>query len=145
MKKTILLSLLGIVLLISCQPKRVEPPQIGKRWKAFLVKENSTIVYREGASGNQRPGYINFQLDLTNPDEVLFIDLDGRRITGNWILSTDNGRIILQNLTPPPSESSGNIEFYITTTPTENNLNLKRTAESRKTGNSVNEYELVPE
>lgn len=145
MKKNLILCLLGVVLLVSCQPKRVEPLQIGKRWKALLVKENGSIVYREGASGNQRPGYTNFRLDLSSPDEVLFIDLDGRRVTGNWILSTDNGRIILLNLSPPPSESSGNIEFYITNTPTENTLNLKRTNESRKTGNSVNEYELIPE
>lgn len=145
MKKTFVLYLLASVLLIGCQPKRVEPLQIGKRWKALLVKENGAIVYREGASGNQRPGYSNFRLDLTNSDEVVFIDIDGRRITGTWILSTDNARIILQNLTPPPSESSGNIEFYITTTPTENTLNVKRTAESRKTGNSINEYELTPE
>jgi hypothetical protein len=145
MKKTIALYLIGSLLLIGCQPKRVEPLQIGIRWKPALVKENGAIVYREGATGNQRPGYTNFRLDLTNPGEVLFIDVDGRRITGTWSLSTDNARLILQNLSPPPSESSGNIEFYVTATPTSTTLNLKRTNESRKTGNSVNEYELIPE
>lgn len=145
MKKNIFLCLFALTLVVSCQPKRVEPPQIGKRWKAELVKENGTLVYQQGASGNQRPGYANFVLDLSSPDEVLFIDLDGRRISGTWVLSTDNARLILQNLTPPPSESSGNIEFYITAPPTENSLHLKRTTESRKTGNSVNEYELIPE
>ncbi|WP_262485392.1 hypothetical protein [Dyadobacter alkalitolerans] len=37
-----------------------------------------------------------------------------------------------------------NIEFHITDKPAQERLILKRTNESRKTGNTVNEYELVP-
>ncbi|WP_199736756.1 hypothetical protein [Fibrisoma montanum] len=64
--------------------------------------------------------------------------------TGTWSVSPDNQRLILENLTPKPSGSIGTVEFYITATPTEAELHLLRTSESRKTGNSVNEYLLVP-
>lgn len=137
--------LIAILLLAACQPKKVEPADIGHIWKARTVKENGVLVYTEGSTGNIQPAYARFRIDLTNPDQVAFMDVDGRKLTGKWTLSTDNGRLILENLSPPPSESSGNIEFYITTPPTGRQLALKRTNESRKTGNTVNEYELVPE
>lgn len=133
------------VLCWSCQPKKVEPANVGKIWKVRTVKENGRLVYTEGATGNVRPSYALFRLDLTAADQVIFTDLDGRRLTGTWTLSTDNSRLILENLTPPPSVTSGNIEFYVSAPPTDNQLLLKRTNESRKTGNTVNEYELVPE
>jgi hypothetical protein len=137
--------LLLLFALSACQPKKVEPISIGKIWKVLTVKENGTLVYSEESTTNARPGYSRFRLDLTLPEMVNFTDLDGRKLAGQWALSTDNQRLILQNLTPPPSESGGNIEFYVITPPTEKQLNLKRTNESRKTGNTVNEYELVPE
>lgn len=130
---------------IACEPKKVEPANVGKVWKAQTVKENGTLVYTEGNMNNIRPGYSRFRLDLTSTDLVTFMDLDGRKLIGKWSLSTDNNRLILNELSPPPSESSGNIEFYINTAPTDSKLDLKRTNESRKTGNTVNEYVLIPE
>lgn len=144
MKNSILLFTL-LAFVTGCQPKAAEPASVGKIWKALSVKQNGTIVYAEGATTNTKPGYQMFRLDLTAPDQVYFTDLDGRKTEGIWSLSTDNKRLILENLTPPPSESTGNIEFYIVATPTDKELSLKRTNESRKTGNSVNEYVLVPE
>ena len=141
--------LTGLVCLIlvtaACQPIKLDPVNIGKIWKATTVKENGTLVYSEGSTGNTRPSYALFRLDLTGEDQVIFTDLDGRRLVGTWSLSTDNNRLILENLSPPPSLTSGNIEFYLTVPPSDTQLELKRTAESRKTGNSVNEYILVPE
>jgi hypothetical protein len=133
------------ILAAACQPKKVEPINIGKIWKAKTVKENGNLVYSEGSTANSRPSYAMFRLDLTATDQVKFTDLDGRKLTGTWSLSTDNNRLILENLTPPPSLTSGNVEFYISSPPTNSQLELKRTAESRKTGNTVNEYVLVPE
>lgn len=134
-----------VAVLAACEPKKVEPADINIVWKAKSVKQNGMVVYTEGSSGSTQPGYARFRLDLTAGDQVSFTDVDGRKLVGVWSLSTDNNRLILENLSPPPSESSGNIEFYLTTAPTREQLMLKRTNESRKTGNSVNEYELVPE
>lgn len=129
----------------ACKPKEVITPSVGKIWKAALVKENGTVVFQAGNTGNARPGYEQFRLDLTRTEEVVYTDLDGRRLTGTWSFSTDNRRLILENLSPPPSASVGNVEFYLSSPPTNTTLMLKRTNESRKTGNTVNEYELVPE
>ncbi|SDH46077.1 hypothetical protein SAMN04487996_13827 [Dyadobacter soli] len=137
--------LICLTVIAACQPKKVEPINIGKIWKAKTVKENGQLVYSEGSAANIRPSYTLFRLDLTAPDQAKFTDLDGRKLTGTWSLSTDNNRLILENLSPPPSLTSGNVEFYLTVPPSENQLELKRTAESRKTGNSVNEYVLVPD
>ncbi|GGM96072.1 hypothetical protein GCM10010967_32010 [Dyadobacter beijingensis] len=143
MKK--LIYLISIALLAACQPKQVEPANIGLVWKAQSVKENGTLVYTAGNPASTRPGYARLRLDLTSKEQVTFMDIDGRKLTGKWSLSPDNGRLILENLTPPPSESAGNIEFYLTEPPAAGRLLLKRTNESKKTGNTVNEYELVPE
>ncbi|TDE10559.1 hypothetical protein [Dyadobacter psychrotolerans] len=130
--------------LAGCQPKEIDTINVRKVWKALTVKENGTLVYTEGNAANTRPGYSRFRLDLTVTDQVTFSDIDGRKLTGKWSLATDYKRLILENLTPPPSETSGNVEFYIVNS-SETKLTLKRTTESRKTGNTTNEYELVPE
>lgn len=134
-----------LAILTACQPKKVEPADINIVWKARSVRQNGVVVYTEGNPASTQPGYARFRLDLTAGDQVSFMDVDGRRLVGIWSLSTDNNRLILENLSPPPSGSSGNIEFYLTAAPTHEQLMLKRTNESRKTGNSINEYELVPE
>lgn len=128
----------------ACEPKQPQPLAIGKVWKVQSVTQNGTVVYQAGVANNARPSYSMFRLDLTSTEHVTFIDLDGRKTMGSWSLSTDNQRLILENLIPSPSESIGNIEFYITEATSEQ-LKLKRTTESRKTGNSVNEYVLVPQ
>ncbi|MCF2500106.1 hypothetical protein [Dyadobacter chenhuakuii] len=143
MKKN--LYLIALLLLAACQPKKVEPADIGRIWKATSVKENGVVVFTEGNTGSAKPGYARFRLNLTSKEQVRFTDVDGRTLSGQWSLSPDNNRLILENLSPPPTGSAGNIEFYITDKPTQERLLLKRTNESRKTGNTVNEYELVPE
>jgi hypothetical protein len=144
--KNIFISLLVLTCtLLGCQPKAPEPAPIGRVWKAHTVKQNGGLVYTEGGTSNTKPSYAQFRLDLTSRDQVTFVDIDGRKTVGTWSLSPDNNRLILENLSPPPSESTGNIEFYVTSPATESKLELKRTTESRKTGNSVNEYVLVPE
>ncbi|TKT92598.1 hypothetical protein [Dyadobacter frigoris] len=144
MRSLIKIFLATSFLMAACEPKQPEPLQIRKVWKAITVTQNGAVVYQQGAANNARPSYSMFRLDLTLTDQVTFIDLDGRKTVGSWSLSTDNQRLILENLVPPPSESTGNIEFYITEA-TKDQLKLKRTTESRKTGNSINEYVLVPQ
>ncbi len=131
----------------SCQPKQVTPVDglIGKVWKAKSVKEGTTVVYTDGGTGNVKPGYSGFRLDLTKKDQVTLKDIDGRTLTGTWSVSTDNTRLILEKLQPNPTGTVGTIEYLFLSLPTATNMNMQRTAESRKTGNSINEYELVPE
>ncbi|MBO0952975.1 hypothetical protein [Fibrella forsythiae] len=131
-------------MILSCQPKEPTPLSIGKVWKAQLVKEGDQVVYTQGGSGNTQPGYVNFRLDLTSPAKVTLIDRDGKTVTGTWSVSTDNKRLILENLKPLPSSTIGTIEYYITASPTPGSLPLQRAAESRKTGNTINDYQLVP-
>lgn len=131
-------------LILSCQPKEVAPLNINRVWQAQTVKEGTAVVYTQGGTANVKPGYVNFRLDLTDPTVVKLIDIDNRTLTGTWSVSPDNKRLILENLKPQPTNTIGTIEYYIVEPPTAQNLPLQRTAESRKTGNTVNEYQLVP-
>jgi len=137
---------LALLLAAGCEPVGIASVKslIGKAWRAQQVTENTTVVYTAGSATNIRQGYVNFRLNLSRPDSVILVDVDGRTTRGTWTVSTDGQRLILTNLVPKPSSTDGIIEFYILTEPTESTLSLKRTAESRKTGNSVNEYSLVP-
>lgn len=128
----------------ACQPREPEPLSIGRIWRAQVVKEGDQVVYTQGGTSNTQPGYANFRLDLTDPQKAVLIDRDGRTTTGTWSVSTDNKRLILENLKPVPTNTIGTIEYYITTPPTPGTLPLQRTAGSRKTGNTVNDYQLVP-
>ena len=138
------LLILNSSLHLSCQPKAPEPLNIGRVWQAQSVKEGAATVYTKGGAGNTKPGYVNFRLDLTDPKVARLRDIDNRELVGTWSVSPDNKRLILENLKPQPTNTIGTVEYYISTPPTENTLSLQRTAESRKTGNTVNEYQLIP-
>ena len=144
-KYTSLLLLLAI--LSGCQPKAVTPitDLLSKVWQAQTVKESDLLVYTKGATNNIKPGYTGFRLDLSQPGKVGLKDIDGRQLTGTWTVSTDNKRLILDNLNPKPTNTGGIIEYHILPTPDGQSLSLERTAESRKTGNSVNQYALIPD
>jgi hypothetical protein len=141
------LYVLLLLILVGCQPKPVTPitSQISKVWKASTVKEGDILVFTLGASNNIKPGYTAYRLDLSQSDKVTLKDIDGRLLTGTWSVSTDNKRLILDNLVPKPTKTSGLIEFTILSTPDGSSLNLQRLDESRKTGNTLNQYGLIPE
>ncbi len=136
-----------LTLLAGCQPKPVPSitDQLGRVWQAQTVKEGDLLVYTLGGSSNVKPGYVNFQLDLSQPGVVKLKDIDGRQLIGTWTVSTDNRRLLLSGLNPRPTNTDGSIDYYIVEVPTATSLRLERTAESRKTGNSLNQYGLVPE
>lgn len=142
-----LLSILLLAALAGCQPKTVTPitSLINKAWKASTVKEADLLVFTLGATNNIKPGYTNFRLDLSRPDTVRLKDVDGRLTVGTWTISTDNKRLILANLNPKPTNTGGVVEYYILNEPDGVLLRLERTAESRKTGNTIDQYALVPE
>ena len=140
-------TLLLLTSLAGCQPKQVIPitDLLSKVWQAQTVKEGDQLVYTKGAAINIKPGYANYRLDLSQPGKAGLKDVDGRQLTGIWTVSTDNKRLILDNLNPKPTNTGGMIEYYILPTPDGASLNLERTAESRKTGNTLNQYALIPE
>ncbi|QDK82848.1 hypothetical protein EXU85_31275 [Spirosoma sp. KCTC 42546] len=142
-----LLTGLLLVNLAGCQPKVVTPitSLINKVWKANTVKEADLLVFTLGAANNIKPGYTNFRLDLSKPDTVRLKDVDGRLTVGTWTVSTDNKRLILDNLNPKPTNTGGRVEYYILSEPDGASLQLERTAESRKTGNTIDQYALIPE
>lgn len=143
--RPIFLTAITVLVLSGCQPAALPSivDNVAKVWKAKTVKADGVVVYELDNLNSLRPAYSNFKLELIKPDVVRFTDLDGRQTQGKWTISTDNQRIILQDLTPSPSATSGNIEFYILTAPTADRMELKRTNQSRKTGNTVNEYVLI--
>lgn len=131
--------------LIGCEPRGIESISVGIVWKAQTVKENGQLVFDAVNPNSIKPGYTKFRIDLTSKEMALYTDLDGRKLTGNWKMAGENKRLILTNLIPPPSETAGNIEFDVNEIITKRKLTLKRTSESRKTGKTINEYELIPE
>jgi hypothetical protein len=144
--KTYFVLFISIFLLISCKQDEVVSVKdlIRKVWKAQTVRENSTVVYSITATSNLRPTYSKFQLDLRDSEKVVFVDVDGRIVTGTWSL-VEESRIVLQNLMPAPTGTNGTIEFYFTSLPTQSSLELFRSTESKKTGGTRNEYSLIPE
>lgn len=144
--KTYFVLFISFFLLISCKQDGVVSVKdlIRKVWKAQTVRENSTVVYSITATSNLRPTYSKFQLDLRDSEKVVFVDVDGRIVTGTWSL-VEESRIVLQNLMPAPTGTNGTIEFYFTSLPTQASLELFRSTESKKTGGTRNEYSLIPE
>lgn len=144
--KTYFVFFITLFFLTGCQKEEVVSVNdlIRKVWKAQTVRENSTVVYSISASSNIRPTYSKFQLDLRDAEKVIFVDVDGRVVTGTWSL-LEESRIVLQNLMPAPTGTNGTIEFYFTSLPTQTSLELFRTTESKKTGGTRNEYSLIPE
>ncbi|WP_298361875.1 hypothetical protein [Runella sp.] len=140
--KTICILLVSIILVIGCKPK-VTPmsERIVKNWTVTLAKEGSSVVFTQGATGNTRPGYTNFKLELQSGGTVVFTDFDGTRFTGQWELQGDN-KLVLKNLTPQPTGTSGTIEFTISDF-TDASMTLTRTTANAKTGGTVNVYQLA--
>lgn len=138
----------GLVILLSvsvlgCGGKETAVPvsdRVKKVWTAQTVRENTTLVYTKGTTGNVR-NYGAFRLDLSNPPTVSFTDWDGLTVTGQYELSSDK-RLVLKGLTPQPTGTSGIIEFTINSI-SDNQLDLTRTTSSPKTGGTTNQYILT--
>lgn len=128
-------------LLAGCT-KKVPPlsERIAKVWIAQTVEEGSSTVYTRGGASNVRAGYANFKLDLSSSTAAL-TELDNNTFRGQWELEGD-GKLILKNLNPQPSGTSGTIEYNIVSTE-EGQLNLSRTTTSVKTGGTLNKYFLI--
>lgn len=139
-------TILVLTLVATGCKKKVKPvsERIAKAWTAESVKHGSTTVYTRGGSNNTTPAYSGFRLTLTNASgakTVSFTDVDGTTFTGNWDLEGDS-KLILKDLTPPPTGSGGTLEFTITSLD-DAKVVLTRLKASSKTGGTINEYTLT--
>jgi hypothetical protein len=133
--------LLAVVLMNSCKkaPKPLSE-QIAKTWSAQTVREGSTVVYTKGATTNTKPAYDRFRLDLSNPTAARLTEFDGTTFAGAWELINDK-TLVLKNLTPMPTGTTGSIEYSIQTA-SESELRIVRSTASAKTGGTINDYTL---
>lgn len=154
MKKYILL-FLGLSLFLSCRQEVTEPDKflelqnlLNGGFKAILVRENTTIVFQEGASSQIIPGYSQYRLEFSgklgeNPT-VKLKEYTGENFVGTWNLTKygiDGFKLTLSNLTPPPYGTNGIIEFEIILFDT-STIDLKNLSSSPKTGDTINQYKL---
>jgi hypothetical protein len=128
----------------SVAPKVPFLKKISKTWKAKIVKEGATTVYTQGTANNAVPAYANFRLTLQETGTASLKEFNGDVFNGNWELLNDNKKLKLSKLIPEPTYTGGIIE-YVVVSGDENQLVLSRTNESIKTGNTINEYTLIPQ
>jgi hypothetical protein len=133
----------GVFVIFSCKPK-VAPvsERIAKIWTASSVKENDTEVYKTGGTANTKPGYSTYKLDLSTPPNVTIREIDGGTYTGTYSVTATT--LSIKGLTPQPTNTSGNLDFTITSLSDEGtNLVLTGTKPYAKTGNTTNTYTLI--
>jgi len=136
---------IGVVLVTGCKPKAKPLSEIiGRVWTAQVVNHASTTVYTKGGANNAVPGYSGYRLDLSSPTSVSYKEFDGNTFTGQWELQelATGNTLTLKSLTPPPTGTTGTIQFAIKSA-TETEFVIERTAASQKTGGSINKYTLV--
>lgn len=114
-------------------------------YKAKEVKEGNTVVFRNEGTTNIIPGYANYR--------IAFSESTGRKIvriteyTGNLFEGVfsynDSGKLLtFSNLQPAPQV--GNYVFQVTKAE-KGELILNSTVANPKTGNTLNQYTLIPE
>ncbi|CAG5009263.1 hypothetical protein DYBT9275_04457 [Dyadobacter sp. CECT 9275] len=138
-------AVLSITLLASGCKKKVKPlsERIAKTWTAESVDHATTVVYTRGGSANSWPGYSDFRLILTTASGVnsaTLTEWNKDSFTGTWELEGDT-KLILKNLVPVPTGTSGTIEFTINSID-DSKLVITRLSTSKKTGDTINKYTL---
>ncbi|MDP5120511.1 MAG: hypothetical protein NWQ46_02865 [Spirosomaceae bacterium] len=146
MKKALsLISLLSITLVfISGCGGGVAPvsERVAKVWSARIVKHGSTIVYSRGGTNNSSPGYATYSLNLASAPNVRLTEVEGTTFAGNYEVPSDT-RLVLTNLSPQPTGSSGNLEFTIQSIAEDGSEMVILGTAYAKTGGTVNTYTLT--
>ncbi|RDB06317.1 hypothetical protein DVG78_08620 [Runella aurantiaca] len=141
---------------LGCKKKDVST-QMDRAWimkQAVHIPQGGggrTKVYERGQAGNLF-NYDGFLLDLSNQNALQFTDIgqggDRFDFTGKWRVD-QNVRLVLFELSPEPTCSEGvdcakeGIQFFIDKI-SDTELKINRLYVSDKTGNTVNEYTLIP-
>lgn len=141
-----LLSALLVLMAISFSCKEKVTPlkdRLSKSWVARIVKEDGNQVYSRGGSSNTKPGYDSFKLTLSSSGSATLVDINQ---TFSGTFTATESAITLSGLTPEPTGSNGTLVYNIVSFPGDNSeLQLKMNEAYPKTGNTINEYTLVPQ
>lgn len=126
------------------ETKRITDGLTGKSWKAQKVQEGTQTVYQAGQAGNVYPGYQNYLLAFTGGKAKL-TEYTNEAFDGDWAISETGSRtyLTLRNLTPPPSNSAGMLEFEVNSF-SDTQLVITTSKPNLKTGNTINVYTLIP-
>lgn len=138
--------LTGWVCLCQCKSSGLDPApdiDLNKTWKASEVKEGGTVVYKAGGTANIYPGYSKFRM-VFEPAKVTYTEFTGDVFSGNWTLDSGGKKLTFQGLNPVPFGTNATIEYTLVSW-SQSQLILQRTTPNPKTGNSLNEYTLIPE
>ena len=123
MKKII--GLLSIVVLmvsifVGCKEKIVPfSERVAKVWNARIVLENTAVVYSSGGTGNLKPGYSSYKLNLASPPNATITEVDGQTYSGTYTVEGEN-KIILTGITPEPTGTGGTLEFTVNSLSSDN-------------------------
>lgn len=119
-----------------------------KTFKAIQIKESNVIVYRDKATNNIIPAYSRFRLTLdvttTTIRAAKLIEYTGEEFNGRWNVVDDQGKLILrlEAMRPWPTNTEGVIEYEIKGS-TEETLLMSSIKNNPKTGDTMNEYDLM--
>lgn len=146
MKKALsLVTLLAFTLVfVSGCKEKVDPvsKRIAKTWTARIVKHGSSIVYSRGNANNSNPGYENYSLNLSSAPNVRLTEVEGTIFTGNYEVPSDT-KLILNNLSPEPTGTSGTLEYTIQSISEDGSEMVIAGTAYAKTGGTVNTYTLT--
>lgn len=149
MKKTSGLLAVAVIMvsfLVSCGDK-VDPisERVAKVWIPRIVLENSSVVYSAGGSGNIRPAYSSYRLNLSSPPQVSLTDVDGQTYSGTYSIQGES-TITVSGLTPEPTGTGGTLVYTINSSPEDGSeLIVTLNEPYAKTGNTINKYTLIPQ
>lgn len=136
--------------------KSIDKKQLQRVWvmkEAIHIDQNGGRgrYYVRGQGGNLL-NYDPFLLDLTSADALKFTDVakggDRFDFVGKWRVE-QNVKLVLFDLSPEPTCTDGvdcakdGIQFFIDSIK-DNELKINRLYRSDKTGDTVNEYTLIP-
>ncbi|TAE36031.1 MAG: hypothetical protein EAZ70_11535 [Runella slithyformis] len=145
LKLFILLAIVGQ----SCAKRKTDPTLsdlLNGTFKAKEVKEATLVVFREGAASNIIPGYskyrITFLVTSSGRRNVKLTEYSGEVFEGTWSFDEANKLLTFNNLSPRPA--AGNLAFNVDKLE-KGTLILSNTKPNPKTGETLNQYSLVPE
>ncbi|UHG91472.1 hypothetical protein [Spirosoma oryzicola] len=148
MKKTSFTAFLSAIavigLLMGCSGSKTPPvsERIAKVWTASKIEWNNVTVYTKGATSNVRPGYANYQLNLSAAPTVTFTDFEGTSFTGQYSVPSDT-QLSFSNISPPISgNTTGKLDFTINSI-SDNELVITQTTTTQKTGGQIVKYTLT--
>jgi hypothetical protein len=146
MKKIVSLLAVAVLLFsisVGCKEK-IAPfsERVAKVWTAGLVLENTAVVYSSGGTGNLKPGYSSYRLNLSSPPNATITEVDGQTYTGTYTVEGEN-KIVISGIKPEPTGTGGTLEFIVNSLSADNTeLIVTLNGLYPKTGNTTNKYTL---